>query len=98
MRKFRPNTLTDRSILALALGAVLGLGVAHAGDTPENKTIKTVLKLKNDAGGVELLRFDGALAIGEARGYETDAGTPVILPPNFGHPPKRHGPARTALG
>ncbi len=68
-----------RHLVALTLGVLFGLGVAHAGNTPENQTIKTVLKPKNDAGGVELLRFDGALAVGEARGYETDAGTPVLV-------------------
>lgn len=79
MRKFCLNTLTHRHLPALALAAAFGLGVVHAGDTLEDSTIKTVLKLKNDAGDVELLHFDGALAIGEARGDETDAGTPVLV-------------------
>lgn len=79
MRKLRPTMFNHRHLLALTLGVLFGLGAAHAGNTPENQSIKTVLKLKNDAGAVELLRFDGALAVGEARGYETDAGTPVLV-------------------
>ena len=65
--------------IALALSASLGFGVAVAGDAPEAHTIKTVLKLKNGDGASEVLRFDGALAVGESRGYETDAGTPVLV-------------------
>lgn len=78
MRNHRLNSMLQRSLIALTLGAVLGLGAVVAGDT-EPKAMSTILKLKNAEGVAESLRFDGALAVGESRGYETDAGTPVLV-------------------
>ncbi len=78
MRNSRKLSMLHRSLIAVAFGSVLGLGTAAAGDTPA-KTFATVLKLKNSDGATESLRFDGALAVGESRGYETDAGTPVLV-------------------
>ncbi|HRG16345.1 MAG TPA: hypothetical protein PLB00_10120 [Pseudomonadota bacterium] len=59
--------------------ALLASGNLFAADTGAESAMKTVLKLKKADGAVESLRFDGALAIGESRGYETDAGTPVLV-------------------
>jgi hypothetical protein len=80
MRPATPKLLLQRSLLALALSAAV-FGVAVAGDAPAAQT-RTILKLKNGDGATETLQFDGALAVGESRGYETDAGTPVLVTRN----------------
>ena len=79
MRIHHLNHPTFAGLAALALSTSLGLGVAMASESAESQSIKTVLKLKTGEGSSETLRFDGALAIGEARGYETDGGTPVLV-------------------
>jgi hypothetical protein len=63
-------------VLFAALSAGGSLLAAEPGTEP---AMKTVLKLKKSDGATESLRFDGALAVGESRGYETDAGTPVLV-------------------
>ena len=63
----------------LAVLALIAAGPLFATDATPTPAMTTVLKLKNPDGAVESLRFDGALAVGEARGYETDAGTPVLV-------------------
>jgi hypothetical protein len=63
-------------VLFAALSASGHLLAADAGTEPATRT---VLKLKKSDGATESLRFDGALAVGESRGYETDAGTPVLV-------------------
>lgn len=65
-------------MLSAALFASGSLFAADTGTATE-PAMKTVLKLKKADGAVESLRFDGALAIGQSRGYETDAGTPVLV-------------------
>ena len=79
MRIFRLKHPSLSGLIALALSASLGLGVAIASESDSSQSIKTVLKLKTGDGSSETLRFDGALAVGEARGYETDGGTPVLV-------------------
>ena len=68
MRIFRLKHLSLSGLIALALSASLGLGVAIASESDSSQSIKTVLKLKTGDGSSETLRFDGALAVGEARG------------------------------
>jgi hypothetical protein len=77
MRTHHAIFRTSRLVLAAAL--CTAFGVALAADTAPSESVTTILKLKNAEGGVESLRFDGALAVGESRGYETDAGTPVLV-------------------
>lgn len=79
MRNASLHALVQRGALAVALSATLGLGIATAAETTSSPAITTLLKLKSADGATESLRFDGALAIGESRGYETDAGTPVLV-------------------
>lgn len=69
-----------KSALSLILlGALFGSGALLAAETAPEPAMKTVLKLKTSDGATETLRFDGALAVGESRGHETDAGTPVLV-------------------
>lgn len=79
MRNARLHAFLCRGALAVALSTTFGLGSAAAEAPSAPSAMTTVLKLKSADGATESLRFDGALAIGESRGYETDAGTPVLV-------------------
>lgn len=62
---------------AACTAALLAAHATLAADAPVAS--KTAIQLRNADGQVERLSFDDSLAVGQSRGFETDAGTPVLV-------------------